>query len=858
MAKNKSFNKLVAGTMTAAMVAGVVAPVAASAAENTFKDVPAGHWSEKAINDMAAKKIIAGQGDGTFGFGQDVTRAQVATFMVKAKDLSLTTDAPSFSDVAADNMYAKFIATAEKNKVMSGLGDGKFGPDEKLTRAQMAQILVNAYGFKADENNKKTFNDIDGLGWATAKSSIETLASLGIVSGKGDSKFDPNGTVTREEAAQFIYNAMNYKPAETAEAKVESVKATNATQVEVKFNKAVDSTDAKVATQYSINGTNPASVSLSDDGKTATLTFASASDVEVTDGVVVVSPVKLASDADQTTAKYTSVLTYKDTVKPEIASVTSVTKDSAATTLTVTTTEPIQSALAKVDGSYYTVVFGGSNTGTITGLNLDASKSHTLELINLTDKATTPNVTVSTSKTFNVTVDAAAPTAKLSAYGDKQILVTFSKPMDVISVDAAFGLNVGVADESLAAVNHTAVATAVAGSNDTQFLIPITDTLYANKSSRTLTVVLPSTIQDKLGNSLVAGTQTVTLSKDTVKPVATGYKVVKDSNGLVTDIEVNFSEGLKANPATSAPSIVNMNGVDVTTTLLGGLTAKAVTAGDTKVVFHAATPAKLTGKYAFSFGSQLVTDQSEVGNQSDAFNYTIDFGAGTTSFDLPSNPTSANNVITVAFGRAVKGGAVANSATDVANYTLGGKPLPEGTKIVLNGAQDTAKITLPAGSIDKTDASAVFTVANVMSQNGELVNSKTSTLGVLDNVKPILNSAVLNSDGTLTIGFSEALSAAPAVTDFTVTENGATTATALVAGTDSIAVGTGLNAGKYVLTVKNIQADAQGIFVDADGDGTRNNGEVALSSLKLSTATTTTATDNASNVLVAGTTITVK
>ncbi len=87
MAKNKSFNKLMAGTMTAAMVAGVVAPVATAAEESAFKDVPKGHWSADAINTMAAKGIISGMGDGLFGFGEDVTRAQVATFMVKAKGI---------------------------------------------------------------------------------------------------------------------------------------------------------------------------------------------------------------------------------------------------------------------------------------------------------------------------------------------------------------------------------------------------------------------------------------------------------------------------------------------------------------------------------------------------------------------------------------------------------------------------------------------------------------------------------------------------------------------------------------------------------------------------------------------------
>ena len=84
----------------------------------------------------------------------------------------------------------------------------------------------------------------------------------------------------------------------------------------------------------------------------------------------------------------------------------------------------------------------------------------------------------------------------------------------------------------------------VADSNDTQFIIPVTDTIFADKASRTLNVILPESIKDKLGNKIAATTQKVTLTKDTVKPVATGYKVIKDNDGKVTAIEVNFSEGL--------------------------------------------------------------------------------------------------------------------------------------------------------------------------------------------------------------------------------------------------------------------------------------------------------------------------
>ncbi|MDG2653683.1 S-layer homology domain-containing protein, partial [Vibrio parahaemolyticus] len=187
-----------------------------------------------------------------------------------------------FTDVDEKEWYAQFVAAAEANKIMGGLGDNKFGPKDKLTRAQMAQLLVNAYGFKADENNKKTFNDIDGLSWATAKSSIETLASLGLIAGEGEGKFNPNGIVTREQAAQFIYNAMNYNPEVKTDAKVESVSAINAQEIKVTFTKPVNEESAVKEGNYIFkqNGENLASADfegeagkkgvLSKDGKSVT------------------------------------------------------------------------------------------------------------------------------------------------------------------------------------------------------------------------------------------------------------------------------------------------------------------------------------------------------------------------------------------------------------------------------------------------------------------------------------------------------------------------------------------------------------------------------------------------------------
>lgn len=603
---------------------------------------------------------------------------------------------------------------------------------------------------------------------------------------------------------------------------VKSVSAINATQVEVKFNKVLDGSDfdtqAEAAAKFKLTGETVVSADLSDDKKTVTVTFAGS--IEDTNDEFIVEPVmttaKDANNQPVRTLKHVQVFTFKDTVKPEIVSVTSKSKANTATSLTVVASEPIQSAVAKINGSYVTVNFGGTDTATITGLNLDASKEHTLELINLTDKAATPNVTVSTSMKFNVTVDATAPAlASVSTASEKEILLTFSKKMSEATLESAFAAGAGlglVKDETLSNLQlgsyggTTGYVKEVAGSNGTKFTVQVSASLFANKTTRNLTVLLPDTITDSLGNKLAVTTQAVTLTKDTTKPVATGYRLVKDSQDRVTHIEVDFSEGLAAGTTPALPTIVNENGVAVSAgSFLGGLSATTTAAGDKKVVYAATVPAKVAGKYAFSFASNLVNDQAETANKSDAFNYTIDFGTSNATFNLTSaaatSPTS--NTIAVNFGTAVRGGAVSNSATDVNNYTLAGRPLPAGTTITLNAAQTVATIVLPAESVVTTDATAVFTVANVDSLTGAKLNAYNGTVAISDNVKPVLASGALTADNKLALGFSEALQTGPAITDLVIKVNGsAVTATATGGGTNlAVSAGTGSDAGKYLVNL---------------------------------------------------------
>ncbi len=267
MAKTNSYKKVIAGTMTAAMVAGVVSPVAA--AGKTFPDVD-GHWSKESVYYLVEKGAIAGNDDGTFAPDREITRAEAATMMAKILNLPIEKGAkPSYAD-SQNHWASAIIAAVEKAGVVQGKGDGTFDPDGKIDRVSMASLLVEAYKLDTKVNGplETKFDDLKDS-WGKDKANI--LVKLGISVGTGD-KWEPNKSVTKAEAAQFI--AKTDKQFGTEAAKVESAKAVTTQKVEVKFNKAVEKLtkeDIKVTNKANNDKALVKEVTLSEDKKSATV-----------------------------------------------------------------------------------------------------------------------------------------------------------------------------------------------------------------------------------------------------------------------------------------------------------------------------------------------------------------------------------------------------------------------------------------------------------------------------------------------------------------------------------------------------------------------------------------------------------
>ncbi|QWU43803.1 S-layer homology domain-containing protein [Bacillus sp. NP247] len=733
MAKNKSFNKLMAGTMTAAMVAGVVAPVAASAQENAFKDVP-NDWYTTAINEMAAKGIISGIGGGLFGLGQDVTRAQVATFIVKAKGLETGTTKTTFTDVDENSGYAKYIAAAESNKIMAGVGGGKFGPDEKLTRAQMAQILVNAYGFKADENNKATFSDLENLGWEGAKPSIETLASLGLVKGEGEGKFNPNGVVKREAAAQFIYNAMNYN--KQPEAKVVSATPINAQEVEVKFGTELNKDEVKPEL-FILNGKAATGVKVSSDNKTVVVTFAELNGAK--DAVLVVEPVATKADAKVKTGRHSQVVTYTDTVRPTVKGVEYV----DANTAKVLFSEPVQEIgkVTATQGATLKSFNAGDNFATI---DLSAVKENTevvVTIVGATDFAgnlISPNP--AKVKVKKQAIDKTAPTVTgVEAVSNNQLKVTFSKDFTATALEDGITVN-GVKAEK------------VELDKDNSKVAYVTANLVDGINN----FVVKAGTTDSVGAKLEKAYEkqvVVTIKEDKVAPELVKHEVVTEDNKQV--LVLTYNEDVATLDAKQLPVAGTLVKDYVTTT--PDINVEAAVDSKNKKVVKVDLSKLAAGKWTVDFGAGLTKDAA--GNATKAKSLTFDVGTvkeEVKGLTYSVDATAKNNEVIITFAGQVDGA----SATNAANYAIEGAKVEKAVLTNNEAKTATVKLTLKADSVEATGKYAVSvngvkdSTKSVEAKAGENANLYVE---ITENVAPTVEKAELVDGKKLELTFSEAV-----------------------------------------------------------------------------------------------------
>lgn len=183
----------------------------------TFKDIQSGgiKWVQDYVEVLASKSIIHGKSEDTFAPSDQITRAQFALLLSRALDLPKQAYEGTFSDVT-EKMDGSVLEIEAANRagIVTG-NNGKFQPNESITRQQMSAMIIRAIEYKDASilegvNSKVLFADAANVA-DYAKEYVGLAAELGIIGGKevnGKNVFAPKENATRAHAAKMLYQLL--------------------------------------------------------------------------------------------------------------------------------------------------------------------------------------------------------------------------------------------------------------------------------------------------------------------------------------------------------------------------------------------------------------------------------------------------------------------------------------------------------------------------------------------------------------------------------------------------------------------------------------------------------------------------
>lgn len=168
---------------------------------NYYKDT-VNSWAKEDIKNATAKGYLNGFSIDTFSPSSNLTRGQMAAIICRVMDLDIVKSSSSqYGDVNSSNWAYDYINTVNSMGVMTGY-NGKFRPDENITREEMAEVSYNILKNKSTDSKSLSFNDVASNRWS--KKYIDFASSQGLLVGYPDGSFKPNNTLTREEASAYL------------------------------------------------------------------------------------------------------------------------------------------------------------------------------------------------------------------------------------------------------------------------------------------------------------------------------------------------------------------------------------------------------------------------------------------------------------------------------------------------------------------------------------------------------------------------------------------------------------------------------------------------------------------------------
>lgn len=179
-------------------------PLEAGAGYTGYSDVPEGHWAGESIRRATELGLFQGVEEGRFGLGQPISRAAFSAALVRLFGWTEVRPAePSYTDVGKERWFYAAVETMLANGAVAAAGQ-EFRPTDDLTRGEMASMLVRGLGYssalaEAAASYGVPFGDV-----SVNKGFVTMAYDLGLMNGKKDGRFDPDGAATREQAAAVL------------------------------------------------------------------------------------------------------------------------------------------------------------------------------------------------------------------------------------------------------------------------------------------------------------------------------------------------------------------------------------------------------------------------------------------------------------------------------------------------------------------------------------------------------------------------------------------------------------------------------------------------------------------------------
>ena len=239
----KSIKKLASAMIILTLSATAVANPAEA---KTFSDVPQSHWAYSVIDEASDDGIMNGKAAGVFAPNATLTRAEYATMLYNLapesdvmKLVHGSTADNGLYDVDGNAWYADTVSWAVARGVFKN-NDGSFSPNRTITREEMAVATYEFLHKYCDgkfvlDSIYKGFTDDAAFSSSANRDKVYILVNNGIIAGKSDGSFDPQGSLTRAEAAAMAVRVADIvaseAPADTLEMSAEQTLASGSAQI---------------------------------------------------------------------------------------------------------------------------------------------------------------------------------------------------------------------------------------------------------------------------------------------------------------------------------------------------------------------------------------------------------------------------------------------------------------------------------------------------------------------------------------------------------------------------------------------------------------------------------------------------